>query len=261
MGRSFFNAYSGIAAYQRSLQQIADNLANVNTHGYKKSEVSFTELLYSDLQEKRYAVDPLPEELAPIAGKGTHMYPVTRFFDQGALQQTERPLDLAIEGDGFFRIIREDGTEAYTRRGAFYVDEGGNIVTDRGEHLDVDFDLDGIMVNTVIIGPNGQVSGENEAGARVELGEIELYSFVNRGGLEKDSAGLFEVTEASGEPEQGMPGTNGLGTLRQYHLEGSNVDLGMEMVHLIASQRALQANTRSMITADELKALTLLVRG
>jgi len=261
MGRSFFNAYSGIAAYQRSLQQIADNLANLNTNAHKKSEVSFTELLYADLQEKRYAVDPAPEALPPFRGKGVQMYPVTKFFDQGALQLTERPLDLAIEGEGFFRINRFDGTEAYTRRGAFYVDEAGSIVTDRGDFLDVDFDLDGIMVNTVVIGPNGQVSGENEAGARVELGQIELFTFVNKGGLSKDSAGLYEVTEASGEPEQGVPGTAGFGSLRQFHLESSNVDMAMEMVHLIASQRALQANVRSMITADELKALTLLVRG
>ncbi len=261
MSRSFYNAFNGVAAYQRSLQQIADNLANVNTNAYKKSEVSFTELLYSELQEKRYSVDPLADAIPPFRGKGVYMYPVTRFFDQGALQLTERPLDLAIEGDGFFRIIREDGTEAYTRRGAFYIDESGAVLTDRGEALDVDFDLDGIIVNTVIISPEGRVSGENAAGERVDLGQIMLYYFVNKGGLEKNSMGLFEVTEASGEPEEGIPGQGRLGSLRQFFLEQSNVDIAMEMVHLIASQRALQANVRSLITADELKALTLLVRN
>ncbi len=261
MSRSFYNAFSGIAAYQRSLQQIGDNLANLNTNAYKRSEVSFTELLYRDIQERGYSVDPAPDGPVPFSGKGTHMYPVTKIFDQGYLQETERPLDLAIEGDGFFRINREDGTEAYTRRGSFYVDADGNIVTDRGDYLDVDFDLDGIYVNTVAIGPNGQVSGVNEAGERVDLGEIPLYIFQNNGGLSKEEGGLFEETDTSGAPEEFVPGTGEAGTLRQFYLEGSNVDLAAEMVELIANQRALEGNTRSMITADELKALTLLVRG
>jgi len=261
MSRSFYNAFSGIAAYQRSLQQVGDNLANLNTNAYKRSEVSFTELLYTELQEKGYSVDPLPEELAPMHGKGTHMFPVTKIFDQGALQETERPLDLAIEGEGFFRITREDGSEAYTRRGSFFVDGDGSIVTDRGDYLDVDFDLDGIYVNTVAISPNGRVSGVNEAGERVDLGEIMLYSFVNNGGLSKEEGGLFEVTDSSGEPDEFLPGTDGTASLRQFHLEASNVDLAAEMVELIANQRALEGNTRSMITADELQALTLLVRG
>ncbi len=261
MSRSFFNAFSGVAAYQRALQQTADNLANVNTNAYKRSEASFTELLYSELQEKRYAVDPLPDELPPITGKGTHMYPVTRFHNQGPLLMTERPLDLAIEGRGYFRINRPDGTEAYTRRGAFYIDEDGTILTDQGEELDVPFNLDGIMVHTVTISPEGRVSGQNEEGETVELGQIPLFTFVNEGGLFKTSSGLFEVTEASGEPEEGNPGDEGFGSLRQYYLEGSNVDLSLEMVHLIANQRALQGNVRSLVTADELKALTLLVRN
>ncbi len=260
MSRSFFNAFSGVAAYQRSLQQVADNLANVNTNAYKRSEVSFTELLYSELGEKRYSVDPLQGELPPFAGKGTHMYPVTRVYNQGSLQLTDRSLDLAVEGKGFFRINRPDGTEAYTRRGSFFADKDGTIVTDRGEELDLNFNLAGIMTNTVIITPEGQVSGENEAGERILLGEISLYNFVNQGGLLKDSSGLFTATEASGEPEEGNPGTNGFGALRQYFLEASNVDIAMEMIHLMASQRALQANVRSLVTADELKALTLLVR-
>ena len=261
MSRSFFNAFTGVAAYQRALQQTADNLANINTTAFKRSEVSFTELLYSELQEKRYAVDVLPDQQAPVTGNGTHLYPVVRFYNQGPLQLTGRPLDLAIEGSGYFRINRPDGTEAYTRRGSFFVDAGGSVVTDRGEELDVNFNLDGIMVDSVLVGPEGRVTGLNEAGERVDVGQIALFNFVNQGGLFKDSSGLFTVTEASGEPVQGNPGTAGFGSLRQYALEGSNVDIAMEMVHLIASQRALQANVRSLVTADELKALTLLVRG
>ncbi len=261
MGRSFYNAFSGIAAYQSALAKIGDNLANLNTNAHKRSEVSFTELLYSEMQEKGYSVDPLPEELPPHSGKGVHMYPVTKIFDQGALQQTERPLDLAIEGEGFFRIERQGGTEAYTRRGSFFVDNDGSLVTDRGDYLDVEFDLDGILLNSVVVGPNGQVSGENFEGDRVDLGDIMLYSFVNKGGLFKLGGGLYEATESSGEPDELPPGGNGAGSLNQYHLEASNVDMSAEMVELIANQRALEGNTRSMITADELKALTLLVRG
>lgn len=261
MSRSFYNAFSGIAAYQRSLQQVADNMANLNTNAYKRSEVSFTELLYSELREKRYAVDPAQDGLAPIAGKGVHLYPVTKFFDQGPLQLSERPLDLAIEGRGFFRITREDGSEAYTRRGSFFLDDAGAIVTDRGEALDTNVNLSGIAVGSVVIGPDGRVSGQNAAGELVDLGTISLYNFTNEDGLFKLAGGLYEPTEASGDALQGEPGSEGYGSLRQYYLEGSNVNLAMEMVQLIASQRALQANVRSMITADELKALTLLVRG
>jgi flagellar basal-body rod protein FlgG len=261
MSRSFFNAFSGIAAYQRSLQQTADNMANVNTYGYKRSEVSFTELLYTELQEKRYSVDPLTEKLAPAAGKGVHMYPVTRFYDQGPLLLSDRPLDIAIEGQGFFRIVREDGSEAYTRRGGFMLDPTGRMVTEQGDYLDLPFDLSNIRTGSLVISPDGQVSGENEAGERVIAGRIMLYKFANEGGLEKDGGGLFIATEASGEAREGIPGSGDYGALRQFYLEGSNVNLAMEMVHLITSQRALQANVRSLIASDELKALTLLVRG
>lgn len=261
MSRSFFNAFSGIAAYQRSLQQVAENVANVNTTAYKRSEASFTELLYGELREKRYSVDPLDDRLEPFTGKGVHMYPVTRFFDQGNLELTFRPLDLAIEGRGFFRINREDGTEAYTRRGNFHVDVDGDIVTDRGEYLDTDVNLAGIQLESLSIGPDGQVTGLDANGQWVALGQISLYRFVNEGGLEKTSNGLFQITEASGEAEEGEPGAEEFGSLRQYYLERSNVDLAGEIVQLITSQRAFQANVRSLITADELKALTLLVRS
>ncbi len=261
MSRAFFNAFSGVAAYQRSLQQIADNMANLNTNAYKRSEVSFTELLYGELQEKRYAVDPLADKLAPIAGKGTHMYPVTKIFEQGVLQLTDRPLDLAIEGAGYFKVILEDGTEAYTRRGAFYLDNNGSLVTDRGDKLDANIRINNVAIGDVVIGPDGRVFVINETGETVNLGQINLYTFTNESGLERNSAGLFVPTEASGEPRQGTPGSEGYGQLRQYFLEASNVNMAMEMVHLITSQRAFQANVRSLITADELKALTLLVRS
>lgn len=261
MSRSFFNAFSGVAAYQRSLQQVADNMANLNTNAYKRSEVSFTELLYGELQEKRYAVDPLADKLTPVAGKGTHMYPVTKIFDQGVLQLTDRTLDLAIEGDGYFRVILEDGTEAYTRRGAFYLDESGSLVTDRGDRLDANITINEVALSSVVIGLEGQVFVQNETGEVTNLGQINLFTFTNEGGLQRNSAGLYEPTEASGEPQQGAPGSEGYGRLRQYYLESSNVNMAMEMVHLITSQRAFQANVRSLITADELKALTLLVRS
>lgn len=261
MSRSFFNAFSGLAAHHRSLQQVADNMANLNTNAHKRSEVSFTELLYGELKEKRYAVSPLADKLAPKPGKGTHLYPVTRFFDQGALQLTDRALDLAIEGRGFFKVTLEDGQEVYTRRGAFYVGEDGRLSTDRGDLLETNINLSSVAVNSVAISPEGRAYVMLEDGTTSHLGEIKLYNFTNEGGLLELSAGLFEATEASGEPEEVNPGTGNAGSLRQYYLEASNVNLAMEMVQLIAGQRALQANVRSLITADELKALTLLVRG
>jgi len=217
--------------------------------------------LYHQLHDKRFAVDTETDSPLPIIGKGTHMYPVTRIYEQGPLQLSDRPLDLAIEGRGFFRVLREDGTETYTRRGSFYADSTGRIVTDQGDYLDVGFDLSGVISSSLVVGPGGQVIGFDSEGLPLELGNIPLYTFMNEGGLHKDSSGLFIPTEASGEPQESQPGAEGVGVIRQYHLEGSNVNLAMEMVNLIANQRALQANVRSLITADELKALTLLARG
>lgn len=262
MSRSFFNAFSGIAAYQRSLHLVADNIANANTTAYKRSEGSFTDLLYAGLQEKRYSVDAAPGAPPPFTGKGSQMFPVTRVFEQGPLLLSERPLDIAIEGRGYFQVIRPDGSEVYTRRGSFHLDDEGTLVTDQGYTLAVDFDLEDIILGTLGISPDGTLSATGIDGAPEELGQITLFVFVNENGLLKAEHGLFEATEMSGEAVEFIPGAEaGLGRLRQYYLEGANVDLGAEMVQLIASQRAFQGNVRSLITADELKALTLLVRG
>ncbi|MEW5785280.1 MAG: flagellar hook-basal body protein [Bacillota bacterium] len=261
MIRAYGNFLSGINAFQRSLEQTADNLANVNTVAYKRSEVSFSDLLYCRLQEKRLPVAPLPPASDPQAGLGVRPAAVVPFLEQGPLAESTRPLDLAIEGDGFFRIIQSDGAEAFTRQGNFSVDSDGRLITAAGDYLDTPFTLLGMRLETVAIGPDGAVLAVNEAGEIESLGVVPLYRFVNTAGLFKDGGGRHLATEASGAPVAGVPQENGFGTLRQYYLEGSNVNLGLDMIQLMTAQRALQANARGLVTADELQALTLQVRA
>ena len=261
MIRAYANFYSGITAHLRSLEQTADNLANVNTPAFKRAEVSFNDLLYYRLQEKRMPTAAAPETPPPQGGSGARAAELVPFFEQGSIVEGGRPFDLASDGQGFFRVFRQDGTAAYTRHGSFYLDRAGRLVTGQGDILDLPFSLAGYRGETVEIAPTGVVTAQNEAGETVTLGVIPLYRFVNTAGLQKTRSGQFLPTEASGEPLAGTPGLNGFGSLRQYCLEGSNVDLGLEMIQLIMAQRALQANARGMTAADELQALTLQVRA
>ena len=244
-----------------SLEQTADNLANVNTPAFKRAEISFHDLLYYRLQEKRMPVAAAPEMPPPQGGAGARAAGLVPFFEQGPLIEGGRPFDLAIDGQGFFRVFQADGTAVYTRHGVFYLDGAGRLVTGRGDILDLPFNLAGYCGETVEIDPTGLVTAQNEAGETATLGVVPLYRFVNTAGLQKTRSGQFLPTEASGEPLAGTPGTDGFGSLRQYSLEGSNVELGLEMIQMITAQRALQANARGMTTADELQALTLQVRA
>lgn len=261
MIRAYASFLSGITAHQRSLEVAADNVANVNTAAFKRSELSFNDLLYDNMQIKRLPVANPPGSPNPQVGLGVRIGAVVPLFAQGSIIEGGRPLDLAIEGEGFFRIIRSDGSAFYTRQGVFNLDADGRLVTAYGDFLDVPFALQGYRLETLLISPEGVVAAENAAAEIETLGVITLYRFNNSAGLLKDRSGHYLATEASGEPFAGAPRDEGFGVLRQYYLEGSNSDLGLEMVQLIAAQRALQANARGLIIADELQALTLQVRS
>lgn len=252
---------SGITAHQHRLDQVADNVANLNTVAFKRREVSFTDLLYDLMQEKRWPVADQPGAKRPQAGTGVRVGATVSFFEQGPIIESDRPLDLTIEGEGFFRVIRSDGTAAYTRQGSFYLHPSGSMVTARGEALDLPFNLHGYRLTTVTISPEGIVAAQNETGAEETLGAITLYRFTNPDGLLKSRSGQFLATDASGAPQSGAPAAAGFGSLRQFSLEGSNANIALEMVQLITAQRALRAAARGLTAADELQALALQVRA
>ncbi len=254
MYRAISNSFTGIKAFQGGVDQVADNVANVNTTGFNSSRASFSDLVYRELAERRIPVNPEGEVQG---GKGSRVSSVITSFEQGTLEQTGRPLDVAIEGDGFFRVIGPDGGEAYIRQGSFYKDADGNLTIASGELLDTDFTLEEIPLDSVSISQEGEVYTEDEDGERTELGQIETYTFNNPDGLEKVENGLYLESETSGEPRAGSPGEEGRGTLQQYFLESSNVDISREMAELIKMQRALESSARSVSTANELWVLAL----
>ncbi|NLI69844.1 MAG: flagellar hook-basal body protein [Firmicutes bacterium] len=267
MFRALCNNLTGMRAFQYSLEQIADNMSNINTTGYKASHASFSELLYRNVQDRRLPAAPGAGALDPQAGKGVRISSLTTSFSQGALVQGSRPLDLAIEGEGFFRIIRPDNTVSYTRNGSFYLDEAANIVTAEGDFLDVPFNLSALLrdmdgdLGALVITAEGAALWVTEDAAPVELGNIQLYRFINPAGLAADRNGQYLQTAESGGALAGLPGQIGYGKIRQQYLERSNVDLAEEMVRLITTQRALQSNIRALITTDELWALTIYIKS
>ncbi len=260
MMRALSTAATGMQAQQLNVDTISNNLANVSTPGFKKSRARFHDLLYQNLRPSGSPsrLGP-PSELA--VGHGTKLSSTERAFDQGTTQETGNPLNLLIEGDGFFQIQRPDGELGYTRDGAFALSAEGTMVTSDGFYLEPQITVpDGAAA--VSISAEGVVSVRFHEGAQEEeIGQIELARFLNPSGLRSLGRNQYAPTEASGEPIVGTPGVDGLGTVLSGYLEGSNVEVVDEMVSLITAQRAYEINSKAITTADEmLQAATALVR-
>ena len=245
---------SGMIAQQRMIDVIANNLANVNTTAFKRSRAAFQDVLYETLQGEELVNYQSNDTVAPVqVGKGVRVAGITRFHQQGTLQETGRPFDLAIEGDGFFQVQRPDGSLAFTRDGSFTLSSTGALVTSGGYLVQP-----GITVPPdaaeVSVSANGIVSAR--AGAAdaqpVEIGRIELVRFANPTGLEAMGENLFRETVASGQPIAGAPQENGFGRLVQGNLEASNVEIVVEMTDMIAAQRAYEINAKAIRTTDEM---------
>jgi len=245
---------SGMVAQQRMIDVIANNLANVNTTAFKRSRASFQDVLYETLQGEAVVNYQSNDTIAPVqVGRGVRVAAVSRFHQQGSLQQTDRPFDLAIEGDGFFQIQRPDGTMAYTRDGSFTLSSNGALVTSNGYLVQpgVTIPPDSVEVN---VAPNGIVSvrsGSNDA-QPVEIGKIDLVRFANPTGLEALGENLYRETVASGQPTTGQAQDNGFGRILQGNLESSNVEIVVEMTDMIAAQRAYEINAKAIRTTDEM---------
>ena len=254
---ALYSASSGMQAQQLNLDTIANNLANVNTTGFKKTRVDFQDLLYQTfrapgLQGTQGTIIPTGIQV----GLGARPIATQRIFSQGDFQQTENPLDLVIEGDGFFQVQKADGTVAYTRAGAFKKDGTGRLVTSDGSILTPNIVIPADAKN-VTIGSDGTVSATLASGTQTaNIGTLQLAQFVNPGGLLSVGRNLFVPTAASGSAVVGNPGTNGFGTLSQGFLELANVKVVDEMVNMITSQRAYEANSKAIQTADEMLSIS-----
>jgi flagellar basal-body rod protein FlgG len=255
MLRALRTAASGMTAQQLYIDVIANNLANVNTSGFKKSRVDFEDLLY---QTVRPAGAGDAGTLVPSAlqiGHGTKLVAAPKIFSQGDTEPTSNPLDLLIQGDGLFQVGLPDGTTAYTRDGALRVDAQGRIVTTQGYPLAPEITLPQ-DAEAILVGPDGRVSVRQAgASAATELGQLMLARFVNNSGLESLGGNLLRASPASGEPIVGAPGEQGLGSLSQGALERSNVNVVEEMINMIVAQRAFEINSKAVRTAEELLTL------
>jgi flagellar basal-body rod protein FlgG len=251
--RALNTAASGMAAQQTSVDVIAHNLANVNTTGFRKNRAEFEDLIYQTIRSPGGTTgegQKLPTGIQ--IGEGVRVVSTTQMHMQGSLLQTANSMDVAIEGAGFFKIIRPGGEEAYTRAGNFKVDPEGKVVTVDGYELDPSITLP-TNATSVTISPNGTVSVTTPGStATQDVGQITLSNFVNPAGLLALGRTMFSPTDASGEAIDATPGTEGVGTLAQGFLEASNVEVVNEMIDLIASQRAYEVNQRVITAADEM---------
>lgn len=253
MLRTLWIASTGMQAQNMNIDIIANNLANVNTAGFKKSRIDFQDLLYRTVRPAGVTSAQGSEVPTGIQlGHGTRAIATQKIFTGGDLQSTDNELDLAIEGDGFFQVLQPNGEIAYTRAGTFKLDSDGRVVTSDGYSLDPEMTIPDDAVS-ISIGSDGTVSvlqaGDTEA---TEVGNIELAKFLNAGGLKSIGKNLYLPTKASGDAVLGTPGEDGFGTLAQGYVEMSNVNVVEEMVHMIAAQRAYEINSKAIKTADDI---------
>jgi len=253
MIRSMWIASTGMKAQQLTIDVISNNLANVNTVGFKKSRADFEDLLYQTTKIPGAASSPTTQVPTGIQlGQGVRPVATQKVFTIGSMQGSGNPLDMAIEGDGLFQVTKPDGSIAYTRDGTFKLDKDGNIVMSNGYLLEPAISIPN-DAESIFISSDGIVSVQQYATTTpTEVGNIELVRFLNPAGLQAIGRNLLLETEASGTPLTGVPGEDALGTIAQGFLEMSNVSVVDEMVNMIVAQRAYEINSKTIQTADSM---------
>jgi flagellar basal-body rod protein FlgG len=252
--RALAIAATGMLAQQTNVEVIANNLANMNTTGYKTQRAEFQDLLYQNVEQPGAQSSDsgtvLPSGIQ--LGAGVRTAAVYRIISQGSLTQTANPYDLSINGSGYFRITMPDGTDSYTRAGNFSLSPEGQLVTDKGyvvaPGIAVPSNATGVTINA-----QGQVQATIPGTTTpASVGQLELTRFPNEGGLNATGDNLFTETPSSGAPQSGVPGSTGYGTIQQGFLEGANVNAVQEMTSLITAQRAYEMNSKVITAADQM---------
>jgi flagellar basal-body rod protein FlgG len=251
--RTLSTAAVGMESQALNMDVIANNLANVNTSGFKKSRADFQDLFYQNMRIAGAASSSSSEvPTSNQIGLGTKVGAVAKIFSQGDYKQTGNELDLALDGRGFFQITTPDGEIAYSRSGAFKLDGDGNVVNSDGYLLQPQITIPSNAIQ-LTVGNDGTVTVLNAGEtAPSEVGSIETARFANPAGLTGIGKNLFLESETSGTPTTGTPGEDGLGTINQGYLEASNVNIVEEMVAMIMAQRAYEINGKAITTADEM---------
>ncbi|MBC7693352.1 MAG: flagellar basal-body rod protein FlgG [Methylotenera sp.] len=256
MIRALSTAATGLEAQASNIEKISNDLANVNTDGYKRARNEFQDLMYETVREPGAVTGSNSQSPVGVqTGMGVKVGAAHKIFEQGPARMTNNPFDMMIEGNGFLPVQKPNGEIAYTRAGAFHIDNQGRMVNSQGAML-----LPQITVPSnamgVTIGGNGEVKATLPNAGEAILGQIQLITFINEQGLMAQGNGLYKATSASGGPLQGIPGEDGLGTLQQGALEGSNVNVANSMVEMIQTQRAYEMNTKVMGVADQMLGAT-----
>ncbi|GAB3537568.1 flagellar basal-body rod protein FlgG [Noviherbaspirillum agri] len=253
MIRSLWISKTGLDAQQTQMDVISNNLANVSTSGFKRSRAVFEDLLYQTLRQPG-AQSSQQTQLPSGLQIGTGVRPVAteRIFTQGNLQQTGNDKDVAIQGDGFFQIMMPDGTTAYTRDGSFQIDSQGQLVTSSGFPVQPAITIPANASNLTIARDGTVTVSQPGTTAPVQLGALQLVTFINPAGLEAKGENLYVETAASGTPNTNAPGTNGAGLLAQRYVETSNVNVVEELVNMIQTQRAYEINSKAISTSDQM---------
>ncbi len=253
MLRSLITAASGMKAQQLQVDTIANNIANANTHGFKKSRLSFRSLLYETIREPGAPSGGTQMDVTGLqVGTGTDISGSAKNFGQGGLEATDNPLDLAIEGDGFFKVQMPDGSERYTRNGSFNLDNNGQVVTKEGYLVQPAVTIPSDAIG-VAVSADGIVSYTNGPGEPlVAAGQLLLTRFANPAGLKSQGGNYYTESAGSGTPADGPAATAGAGTIHGKHLERSNVATVDELVGLIVAQRNYEVNSRAIKVSDQM---------
>ena len=251
MIRALYTARTGMNGQQTQLDVISNNLANVNTGGFKKSRVQFEDLYYQSI--RAVGAETVAGGMVPTGaqvGLGARVTGIQKIFTEGSLTETGNDLDMAIQGDGFFEISR-DGEPYYTRDGGFTRDADGFIVNANGDRLQPEFAIP-VGTTSIHIDKNGLLVAQDQNQQTLGTVQLTLQNFVNPAGLKNIGGNLFVETDASGPPTESNPGSNGVGSLAQHFLETSNVNVTEEVVNLIVTQRAFEVNSKAITTSDQL---------
>ncbi|MFV0445134.1 MAG: flagellar basal-body rod protein FlgG [Planctomycetaceae bacterium] len=256
MLRALYSSATGMKAQELLIDNTANNLANVNTSGFKRSRMNFADLVYTTLDQAGQEVST--GQVSPVGlqiGSGVRTVATSKDFAPGSFVETGNPLDLAIEGDGFFKVRLPSGEMRYTRDGSFRLDSNGQLVTTAGYVIDPPISVSSsVSLSRIKVGTDGTITAspaDNPSQPTV-LGQLQIVTFLNPAGLSSEGGNLFAETAASGQKQEGPPAAAGRGMLRAGFVEGSNVEVVTELISLISAQRAYEVNSRAIRAGDEM---------